>query len=669
MNRFDEYVASPYISQYIPIPFEQIMQVGERYNEQRKQAEENLATNIKKFGEFRSDSQADTENYYRETIGKMSPLLQEISSNPEALKDVAFRGKINSLINSVDYNKLSRYKQTAENLSTYNKVKAEMKAKGLINEEWLDPRMANWNTDSEGVMTDLAPIQYKSLQELSRPYVEDIKPTFYKGKAPISGAKMAYTNWMAVTPQERYKELNAHFSDIMSTPQGQKWYENIANKTKAVNPNATKEDIDKQFMNSLMTVTSWKDNESPVVDTASLERDIANIRNNGSGNNNPTIPPITPEAQMFNDQLAQAGQLVNNSTSKEVQNRIKNRQHDLAQTVRSVIKGNKGAVELYKSLLDTYKSINGVENMSDTDKHKEYENFNRTFLQILSQNTDNNSDAINRSLFKYSSKKSSLPIIAAMEDAFNSNETLKNITDELKKSENLKGAISVTQRSKKAGAITSMFNHAFDALSVPSPTFSTEQVDKAYKVGSNLIDKKLINPQKLLTSNPEVRVYLKNQGLNPDRPIDINSGVIFRRNTPFDLQDEISKGRFPSAILNSVDGFYYHVSALGDPRGERIANVTVKIPKSEVADRYDATWNKDLTNKDFDNLGIKYDDDYVYVQMGIIDKITEQDARSFNTVMGRNSGSQEAVNQMGMKADIDQSVLGNRNFDASDKTK
>ena len=55
--------------------------------------------------------------------------------------------------------------------------------------------------------------------------------------------------------------------------------------------------------------------------------------------------------------------------------------------------------------------------------------------------------------------------------------------------------------------------------------------------------------------------------------------------------------------------------------------------------------------------------------MGIIDKITEQDARSFNTVMGRNSGRQEAVNQMGMKADIDQSVLGNRNFDASDKTK
>ena len=62
----------------------------------------------------------------------------------------------------------------------------------------------------------------------------------------------------------------------------------------------------------------------------------------------------------------------------------------------------------------------------------------------------------------------------------------------------------------KAKPITSMFNHAFDALSVPSPTFSTEQVDKAYKVGSNLIDKKLINPQKLLTSNPEVRVYLKN---------------------------------------------------------------------------------------------------------------------------------------------------------------
>jgi hypothetical protein len=80
--------------------------------------------------------------------------------------------------------------------------------------------MADWNTDTEGVMNELAPIQYKSLQEITRPYVEGIKPTFYKGKAPISGAKMAFTNWSAITPKERFKELNIHFGDIISTPQG-----------------------------------------------------------------------------------------------------------------------------------------------------------------------------------------------------------------------------------------------------------------------------------------------------------------------------------------------------------------------------------------------------------------------------------------------------------------
>ena len=288
VNRFDEYVSSPYVSQYIPIPFEQIMAIGEKYNEQRRKAEENLAQTIQKFGTFKSASQSDMDNYYRETLGRMAPVLNELDTNPNAMKDPMFRSKISSLINNTDYNKLARYLETAQNLETYNKVKADMKSKGLFNLDWEDKRMANWNTDTEGVMNELAPIQYKSLQEITKPYVEGIKPTFYKGRAPISGAKMAFTNWSAITPKERFKELNMHLGDIMSTPQGKKWYETIQNRVLSSNPEATQKDVNDAFMSALMTVTAWKDAETPIVDTAGLNTHIANIKSGGNNPNNPS---------------------------------------------------------------------------------------------------------------------------------------------------------------------------------------------------------------------------------------------------------------------------------------------------------------------------------------------------------------------------------------------
>jgi hypothetical protein len=53
------------------------------------------------------------DNYYRETLGRMAPILNELDTNPNAMKDPMFRSKISSLINNTDYNKLARYLETA----------------------------------------------------------------------------------------------------------------------------------------------------------------------------------------------------------------------------------------------------------------------------------------------------------------------------------------------------------------------------------------------------------------------------------------------------------------------------------------------------------------------------------------------------------------------------
>ena len=49
VNRYDEPASYGYISQYVPIPFEKLYALGKDYADQRKQAEKELETNIKKI--------------------------------------------------------------------------------------------------------------------------------------------------------------------------------------------------------------------------------------------------------------------------------------------------------------------------------------------------------------------------------------------------------------------------------------------------------------------------------------------------------------------------------------------------------------------------------------------------------------------------------------------
>lgn len=86
VNRYDEPASYGYISQYVPIPFEKLYALGKDYADQRKQAEKELETNIKKFGEFVSPSSVDTQNYYNASIKVLDPLIQEAAVNPSVMK-------------------------------------------------------------------------------------------------------------------------------------------------------------------------------------------------------------------------------------------------------------------------------------------------------------------------------------------------------------------------------------------------------------------------------------------------------------------------------------------------------------------------------------------------------------------------------------------------------
>ena len=276
VNRYDKPVQSEYISQYTPIPFEQLYNLGKYYNEQVDKAYNDLSTQLAKWSEFRSPSAVDTKKWYDLTVGGAQNIVNQLAANPDLIKTQEGRSMISSYINSRPYDLLSRVRETAENAEMRNKMVAEMKAKGLYADWMDDPRMTpegitNWDTELSGVMNDLAPVQFKDLRTIGLPYVEKLKPKYYKDVDPITGTKKLFTDWQAITEGDVQNALLESLGDITSTPQGQAWYNHIAQQVKAVNPNASQEEVASAFIDALTGAQADKIASVPVVDQVALE--------------------------------------------------------------------------------------------------------------------------------------------------------------------------------------------------------------------------------------------------------------------------------------------------------------------------------------------------------------------------------------------------------------
>ena len=291
VNRFDRAAEAPIINTYVPIDFGELYRIGATQKAAVDQAIEDMGTAIQEFGEFISPSDIDTQNFYNMSIGQMQDLIDQMSSNPDLMKDAGYRAMFYGRLNNLDYAGLSRLKQGAKALQQRQENVAKMIANGTYYRNWDRYQdLSNYNTLQQGVLDELAPLQYRSLLDIAAPYVENMKPTFFQGASPNSGYKLPYTNWMAITPEMRAKELDAHLSDIIATPQGQMHLQEIAN----MYPDASNEDILDMFMNQLMTVTSYKDIETPVQDTASLQTALTRMRT-GADNGTRSLTGRTDE--------------------------------------------------------------------------------------------------------------------------------------------------------------------------------------------------------------------------------------------------------------------------------------------------------------------------------------------------------------------------------------
>ncbi len=318
---YDQGVRTPIMNTYVPIDFRNLYLIGAHQQKVVEDAANKLNTALQKFGEFTSISDIDEQKYYDASLGKMRDLVDQFAKNPDVIKDAAYRSAFQSRLNSIDYNFLARLKKNAANFDTRSKAVSELIAQGKY-VDWFDDQrytdLRNWDTESQGMMTNLSPAPYVDLEELGRDYVKDLKPSFYKGVSPNTGQRIPFYNWMAISKDNIKQPLVQHYTDIINSPGGKKHFDRYSQMYLAQNPEATQDEIVNSFVDRLVEAQSDKLIETPIIDQAALtmakiaaDERLARTRFYGrsSGTGNQPQRPFNYVGSMLNNQAqAQSNQ-------------------------------------------------------------------------------------------------------------------------------------------------------------------------------------------------------------------------------------------------------------------------------------------------------------------------------------------------------------------------
>lgn len=212
-NRFDKPIESEYISQYTPIPFEQLYAIGKANNERVDKAYQDLGNQFTKWSEFRSPSAIDTKRWYDLTVGAGQDIVNKLAANPDLIKTAEGRSLIQSFINTRPYNELSQLQQSREGLLQRQKVNQQLMLSDKYNPLWHEVDFTNYNTLDSGVFNDVAPLAYKSEVDLVKPYVDNLKAGYIRSDGSY--------DYSGVSTDRTDEQIAKNISAIYNTPEAQ----------------------------------------------------------------------------------------------------------------------------------------------------------------------------------------------------------------------------------------------------------------------------------------------------------------------------------------------------------------------------------------------------------------------------------------------------------------
>lgn len=555
VNRFDKPAEVQYISQYTPIPFQELYTIGKTYNDRVDSNLERLDSYMKDWKSFTSPIKKDIDTYYSIAMNpRIQQIVQNAVANPEILKSSSFRSDLQSAINSVDYGTLSGLRQSAENANQYLKQVAKMQAEGNYKRSWdtFDPN--RYSTVTDGIFNLAAPTKFVTLQDMVNPYVSELEPTFYGNVDPITGATRPFTDWMAVTENEIRNTLSSRYRDLLQTPQGQNWYKDIAETVLLYNPDATAQDIDDAFMNAMVDASRQYIRSTPKVDSASMAiwrvnqaRDLANIRagrkKSGSDEEDTNKPvDFTDSAKLSSTERYNTG------------------------TESYIIDRMQDEVGPLLSRLNYYKANPNQSPFAQASMYETQQQVDQVYDRIR------NSDTTPRAQFRYYLDKAA--------EGNNGNYNLKTLRD---------GTQSILQQYSYP-ITNSTLRNAFNT-NIPGISPQAKPVESNFGVGYEMQ-----RTDGLTLAPVEVA---RRAGVN------INSGIGKKLN---ELQDLFNNNSFSYVLLENTNGILSLPSRSGNNRSTdnvQRANVSIRIPMDQLT-------TKGFTRQDIEDMGGRIHPQYSY---------------------------------------------------------
>ena len=184
----------------------------------------------KEYGNFVTPIFADQEWYNKNVIDKVRGTIQRMyDAGIDPTRSVQGRAAISQLINSIDVGSINKLRSSAANAEEFLKARRQLEAQGLYNPllaKYDGPDMATYSTLDSGIWDKMSPTRITDMATFGNPYFEGMKPNVRRESK--NGIEYSVEK---IDENDLRTIADAHFNELVSTPQGQlmyKYYTDLA---------------------------------------------------------------------------------------------------------------------------------------------------------------------------------------------------------------------------------------------------------------------------------------------------------------------------------------------------------------------------------------------------------------------------------------------------------
>lgn len=224
---YDSWVSIPtrdlYDTQMIAMAVNTAKDMYERGQEQVKEFN-------KTYGDFITPILNDQNWYNKNVTGKVRDTINQLYANGiDPIRSAEGRAVISQLINNIPVGEVAKLRSSAINAEEFLKARRQLEAQGLYNPllaKYDGPDMATYSTLDSGIWDKMSPTRITDMATFGNPYFEGMKPNVRRESK--NGIEYSVEK---IDENDLRTIADAHFNELVSTPQGQlmyKYYTDLA---------------------------------------------------------------------------------------------------------------------------------------------------------------------------------------------------------------------------------------------------------------------------------------------------------------------------------------------------------------------------------------------------------------------------------------------------------